>query len=64
VLTEEQKKTYVESGYGHCPYCGGEDIAGGFITVDGNSCSQEISCNSCPKRWFDIYTLTGIEEVE
>jgi Zn finger protein HypA/HybF involved in hydrogenase expression len=63
-LTRKQRREYVKEKYGHCPYCGSDDIEGGFIEVNDNYCWQPITCNNCEKEWNDLYTLTGIEEQE
>lgn len=63
-LTSTEKALYVKNRYGHCPYCGGSQIEGGSVDVDGNSASQEIRCldEACGRSWYDEYTLTGIVE--
>jgi len=53
---------YIKSGGVICPYCGSEDIEGGFININIGEAFQEITCHSCDKRWTDIYKLIWIEE--
>jgi len=62
MLTKEQIKKYIESGYSECPYCREEDIQGSMVEIDGRSAFQEMSCLNCHKNWNDIYTLVNIEE--
>ena len=61
---EPDFKAYVKKGGISCPYCGCEDVFGGFLEVDAGTASQEVICNGCEKRWRDIYTLTRAEEIE
>jgi len=61
-LTDEQKRKYLNGGYGKCPFCGSDAIEGGFIEVDGDSCWQPVTCTDCGKRWNDIYRLADVEE--
>lgn len=66
MLTDEQKAAYVRTGGADCPYCGAKNaIEGmsGFGFEDAGTW-QAIRCLKCGKQWQDIYTLTGIEEVE
>ncbi len=60
-LTKAQKDKYVAAGGGHCPFCESDEYTGDSITVEGGSCSQEVSCDRCGERWYDCYTLTGVE---
>ena len=62
VITEEQGKKYVAGGGVHCPFCGSNDIEGGSLDFGGGSIAQEVSCLICDATWWDVYTLTGIEE--
>ena len=45
----------------HCPYCGSANIEGAGTQTGGGYAHQLISCNTCEKRWYDLYTLTGYE---
>ena len=63
MLSEEQKKEYVENKGFYCPYCGGTSvIADGPVNLDGDEGDQRAYCEDCEKAWFDIYTITGIME--
>jgi transposase-like protein len=63
-LTDEQKEIYLSSGGVICPFCESTDIFGGAVELDSGIAWQEISCESCGKKWRDCFKLTGIEEVE
>jgi hypothetical protein len=50
---------------GHrCPSCGGEDIRGGRMEVDGQTSWQKIECEDCNATWVDTYGLKGYCELE
>ncbi len=61
-LTEAQKKAYLENGGVNCPYCGSSDITSEDTDYFGASSSTRVLCSDCNRYWFDIYTLTRIEE--
>jgi hypothetical protein len=44
-----------------CPQCGGADIEGGTIKVNGLNAYQVISCQNpeCQASWEDEYQLIG-----
>lgn len=60
-LTVTKKKEYLDASH-KCPYCGSEDISGGFVEVDAEGAWQDIGCASCGKHWVDVYRLVDIEE--
>ena len=47
---------------GHCPYCGSVEIEGDDWEVDGDRTTQEVSCNACGRRWYDLYQLAGYHD--
>jgi transposase-like protein len=61
-LTEEQQGHYLTHS-GECPYCGSTDLEGLGFEVSGGEAWQEVLCNHCERRWFDVYELKKIEEV-
>ena len=63
-LTKEQIKQYVNGGYNRCPYCYSTEIEAGSYEFDDNYAWAIVVCNDCNEEWNDIYTLTGISEVE
>lgn len=63
MLTEKQKRAYINN-YGKCPYCGSWELDGDSYDADGNLIVQQIHCLACQRYWNDVYTLTGIEEVQ
>jgi len=62
-LTKKQQKEYIGSNH-KCPYCHSTNISGWRIETDDGEAYQPITCNECEKSWNDLYTLTGIEEIE
>ena len=52
---------YREADGAECPYCGSEDIVGATIQIGSGDAYQLMSCSSCEKKWYDLYTLTGYE---
>jgi DNA-directed RNA polymerase subunit RPC12/RpoP len=61
-LTKKERAAYLKAGGVKCPYCGSDDIKGGFIEVIWESAYQPVRCLACDKRWTDVYTLTRIDE--
>ena len=61
-LTAKQKKDYIKGGQNGCPYCGSDDIEGGFVEIDSGGAWQEVYCHICHKEWSDIYKMVDIEE--
>ena len=48
-----------------CPFCGSEHIEGtGDHDYGNDKYYNRIGCPDCGKVWDDVYTLSGIEEVE
>jgi hypothetical protein len=63
-LTVEQQAQYLQDD-NSCPWCLSGDLEGvGRIEFDGGAASQRITCGDCGKAWWDIYKLTGIQEIE
>lgn len=66
-MTPAQLIEYVKRGGTGCPVCGPDaQIEGGSLTVDRGTCDQQIICLEKEGNghvWFDIYTLTGAEEL-
>jgi transposase-like protein len=54
---------YVMHSGTQCPYCQSESLYGGSFEVDGRTASQEITCQSCGKSWWDVYELKGWEPI-
>lgn len=61
MITEKQKKEYLEYKGSRCPFCKSNEIEGydGY-DGDGDWISAKIECSSCGKQWIDIYTITDI----
>lgn len=63
--TQVSQEEYVNGGkWNHCPVCGGDDIEGGGIDIDGNTATQLVGCADCLSEWYDVYTLTNYQLVE
>ncbi|MFA5401343.1 MAG: hypothetical protein WC359_12920 [Dehalococcoidia bacterium] len=60
-ITKEQRKEYISSGWGKCPFCKSKDTEGYSIDIDGNHAHQECNCLTCNSLWVDIYTLSDVE---
>jgi transcription elongation factor Elf1 len=60
-LTTAQKAKYLKSP-NHCPFCESEDISA--WNWDGESSRQDVVCEHCGERWYDIYKLVDIERFE
>jgi hypothetical protein len=61
MLTNTQ---YMETGGGVCPNCGGGDIEGGYLEVDGISTWCKVTCLDCEATWRDVYELQQYENLE
>lgn len=48
---------------GICPVCRGMDFEGHFVEINGDTATQEVTCNNpdCGASWNDIYELSGYE---
>ena len=49
----------------HCPMCGGSEVEGGPINVEGGNAFQDISCmyESCGADWTDEYKLVRYDNL-
>lgn len=54
---------HAENG-GQCPKCGGGNIEGRFIEIEGNEATQIVDCLDCEFSWQDIYLLQRFEPIE
>jgi len=61
-LSAMDKKKYLLADT-RCPYCGSNDISGGFVEIDSGEANQKIDCMDCGKRWRDVYRLVDMEEL-
>jgi ribosomal protein S27AE len=62
ILTDERRQNYIKTGGVECPYCGSGDITAMDSDYFGSQQSTRVLCNKCGLYWFDIYTLTDIQE--
>lgn len=60
MLTDEQKRLYLERGGVSCPGCGSEDISGGRFECDAGIVWQFVDCSECGLAWQDNYNLTSV----
>ena len=60
-LTKEQQAEYIKSP-NTCPYCGSEEVDGGYFEQDDTFGWRDAACNICKRKWQDLFTLTGIVE--
>jgi transcription elongation factor Elf1 len=60
MLTKRQARKYVREGWGHCPYCGSDEVEGDSLDAEGNHVYQVCTCCKCEAAWTDEYTLTGV----
>lgn len=58
-LTSEE---YTKQGGVNCPFCGSSNIT--TEPFDGEAQTQEVYCNDCDSRWYDIYELKGYQTIE
>lgn len=63
-LNALDKERYIQHGGVSCPFCGSEDIEGGFVETSEGYAFQPITCKEegCGKKWKDIYILSDLEE--
>lgn len=54
---------YLDAAGTVCPFCGSDEITGGFVEIDGGLAEQEMMCLDCESVWHDLYSLSHIESV-
>ena len=64
ILTERQKRAYVEAGGTRCPSCLHPDVHGEGVEIDAGEATQGCSCPECQFEWTDHYRLVGISVKE
>lgn len=62
-LTAEQKAAYLADS-GKCPFCQAKSLEGGEVQCEGDKHYQNIVCAECDAEWTDVYTLSGIDELD
>ncbi len=62
-LTKAKEDEYVKAGGCRCPFCGSENIQAGVDYPEGREFYNRVGCDDCARQWFDIFTLTGVEEI-
>jgi len=58
--TAEREQHYLECMGVHCLYCDSKNI--NADSWDGDTATQDVSCEDCGRHWRDCYELTGIIE--
>ena len=61
-LSKEQKEDYIREGGVHCPFCTSSNITAGVF--EGEPMGQKVECEDCHKKWYDVYKLVDVEEIE
>ena len=62
-MTKMTNEEYVKSDR-RCPFCGSDQIEGGFVEIDSHGAHQTVGCIECHKSWIDEYVLVGYTEME
>lgn len=63
MITEEQQSAYYKAP-GHCPYCGAGTVERRSESDPSpDDPSQEVECDSCGRRWMEIYLYVQIEPI-
>jgi transposase-like protein len=62
MITEKNRKNYLQNGGVKCPYCQSNNIDAIHISLFHGGARQTVICNACNESWIDIYELTGVEE--
>jgi hypothetical protein len=58
VIDEKRVQAYLDLNGICCPYCGSQNIEGGYFDNEGKC--QQVECHECGMDWYDIYELVGI----
>ena len=53
---------YIDPGGCSCPYCGSDDLTS--YPSNGDQIEYNVICDSCDKKWTDVYKLTEVIEAE
>lgn len=64
IVSAEKKQQYIDCDGVSCPFCGSADIEAGGPKVSDYSeeVFEKTTCNSCGKKWKDIYQIVNIVE--
>lgn len=49
--------------WGACHICGGNQLDGGSVEIDGESAIQPITCLNCEATWDEVYQASSRENV-
>lgn len=56
---------YVATGGNACPVCGSKHyVEAEDAEADGDSASCKVDCVNCGSSWTDVYTLSGISDLD
>lgn len=64
-LTDRDIESYISIQGVRCPYpdCGSDDLYVGLCKSESDGkIRQSVQCTHCNRTWYDIYTLSGVEE--
>ena len=60
----ETNKEIITAETTECPYCGSDEVEGGFIEVDGDHARQKMSCSRCLSMWNSVFVHVGYEAID
>lgn len=63
-ITKEQTEKYIGTHGVRCPYCRSDNIESGSLDADGVEASALVKCFDCKRQWWDIWTLTSVQEID
>lgn len=56
---------YVSKRGNFCPVCGSKHyVEAERLEADGDTASSKVDCANCGSTWTDVYTLSGIDNLE
>jgi predicted Zn-ribbon and HTH transcriptional regulator len=60
-MTNQQQREYLNHP-NRCPYCRSPKIEGKPPTFEGDHILLNIQCSHCDGEWYEVYTLTAIQD--
>ncbi len=57
-ISEGNHAAYLKAPF-HCPMCQSPNVSAG--AWNGDTMTQEASCESCGESWTEMYALVGVE---
>lgn len=59
-LSKEKIQAYIDKKGVICPFCGSNQLQGGFVETRSGTAYQKITCLDCEESWTDGYKLVNI----